>query len=173
MIPMDALQSTSPEFWKAWSSQYDDIKAKLIKSIQDAAVLSPDNPTMVDASATILTAMVPWRPQYAKRMKLMEGPVTNNVIQTFCANTSIKSVCELQAFSSQVVAYNSSQQQPLIFDINDSETNPNKHKKDKQHSAVYLPEGSIMKMFTDQLSGYKLQITHNGDFLCNVTLDMA
>lgn len=163
MIPKDAFQYTSPEFWKAWSSQDDDIKVKLIKSIQDPVVSSPDNPTMVDANTTMSTAMVPWKPPCsANLIELLEGPVTNDVIQTFRANTSIKLVCELQAFSSQVVAYNHSQPQPLVFDINSTATKPNKHKKDKQHSTVDFPEGSIFNMFTNQTSGSKLHITHMG-----------
>ena len=59
MIPKDAFQSTSPEFRKVWSSQDDDVKVKLIKSIQNAAVLSPTTPTAVDANAAVSTAMVP------------------------------------------------------------------------------------------------------------------
>lgn len=106
-------------------------------------------------------------------MKLSEGPVTNDVIQTFLANTSISSVHNLHVFSSQAVAYHHSQEQPLVFDINNAITKSNKPKKDKVRPFNDLSEGAVYKILAERPSRSKVRLMQKGEFLHNITLNMA
>ena len=95
MIPKDASHSTTREFKQAWGSQDKEVKAKLIKSIQDTAAPLSVNASMSSNDVSISTTMVPWKPSAphsANFMKLLQGPITSDVIQTFLANTAISSV---------------------------------------------------------------------------------
>ena len=112
MFPKDLCAETSPDFKKIWGREDKYIKAKLIKLAQD------DSSRL---SADTSTAVVPWKlssPRSANFMELSKGPITPDVFHTFHADTSINSVQELQAFSSQVVAYHQHQDKLFVLDIN-------------------------------------------------------
>ena len=68
--------------------------------------------------------------------------------------------------------YHCTQEQPLVFDIASATTKTHNPKKDQERSISDLLEGTNYKMFAQQPTGSKVAITQNGDFLCNITLNM-